>query len=119
MSLLTAPSTHDFLLSAQKAHEQFGLNFQENFDWLFTNGLVVKTPELFLLGYGDDRNDAWVVWWMETHPGRGTVLARDMLCLALRHMPFYRRRIGWARLLKGHPFKYHLTDRLLQLSKGQ
>lgn len=116
MSLLTAPSTHDFLLSAQKAHEQFGLNFQENFDWLFTNGLVVKTPELFLLGYMDDRNDAFVIWWMEVVPARNP---RAMLALALTHMPHYRPRVGWARLLKGKPFKWYLTDRLLQLSKGQ
>ena len=114
---MTQPArTHDFILSAQRAHEKFNLSFEENFDWLFTHGVVVKTPELFLLGYGDDRNDAWVVWWMEAYPARSPA---KMLALAVRCMPYYRRSIGWARMLKNKPFKFYSTERIIQFSKAQ
>ncbi len=119
MTLLTAPSpspSHDFLRSAEDAHTAHQLNFPETFDWFFRNGLVVKTTEFFLLAYADDANDCWVVWWLEAKPARSH---RALLALLLRHMPYYRPRVGWARPMKSKEFRYFSTDRLLAFTKGE
>lgn len=113
MSLITPPTAprHDFILTATRAHESQGLSFDENFDWLFTNGYIFKGPDYFLMGYEDARNDAWVIWWAETHPNRKPL---EMMALFLKLIPYYRSQVGWARLLKNKPFKFYSTERLLQ-----
>lgn len=63
------------------------------------------------MGYEDARNDAWVIWWAETHPNRKPL---EMMALFLKLIPYYRSQVGWARLLKNKPFKFYSTERLLQ-----
>jgi len=103
------PSTYDFLATASEAHAKAGYDFPQVLDAYFTSGYVFKGPDYFMLVHADDANDAWAVWWGEAHPPRPSV---ELVRLFLRHAPYYRPRIGWARGLKNKEYTLYSTDRL-------
>lgn len=114
------PQEHDFLLSAQKAHELALYDFPVIFDHYWAAQYVFKTPAFFLMGGHDpDRGDAWLVWWAELHPSIADQPNRvRMLKTLLRCVPYHKPFIGWARTLKGRrTVKYYSTERLVRFTQ--
>lgn len=104
----------DLLARAERAHTEHGLDFPAIFDGIFSSGIVIKTPDYLLLAYGDDANDAWIVWWADSLVRRS---GPEMLREFLRHAPHWRPRIGWARGLRPQAaFRFYSTERLLRFT---
>lgn len=124
---LTLPGTipaeeepYDFLESARRVHEVACYDFPTVFSHHFDRGYVIKTPIMFMMAKEDpNRPDAWYVWWLEIHPDlQRHTPPHKLLAIALRHMPYHRPFVGWARELKGRStVKYYSTDRLLAFTR--
>ena len=100
---------HNFLSSAKAAHDRALLDFPAVFDSYWESGYVFKGPDYMLMGHEDPGNDAWIVWYAECTDPRVNAVK-----LFLKHVPYYRSQIGWARGLRGKLFKFYSTERLLK-----
>jgi len=101
------------IVEAKKIFAERGINFEERLGWYLMNGVVISTPERFIMAKAirkdvgpDDWNpDKPDCWWVDLAAGKGSI--RWWLEQAPFKLPF----IGWMRSKQaGNRLKFYSTD---------
>lgn len=110
------PRVYDLWENCRAAHVAAGLDFEQEFNRIFTFGYVFKGPDYLMMGLDDpNRPDAWLCWWADSMPGIRT--QHESVRMFLSFMPHYRPFVSWDRRLKNkRGLRYYSTDRLMSLT---